>query len=446
MNVQFSAGVDTLLYSAVVYESAGALESQRVPHERRIACSYRLALSPDGQLYSSQNGWGDFTEQSDEFCKSGDFSHILLADIADFYNQISVHRVRHLLQQAGAGTERSKNVEHFLLNLNGGNSQGIPVGPTASILLAEACLADVDTMLLRNGHVHTRYVDDFRIFCRSRAAALEVLHDLSDYLYTAHRLPLSADKTTMLEIDDFAEKWLFDPESHEQESRSQKLELVAQRLKDFTGYSISADDIDDETKSTLARENLKELLEVCVQTSPLNLGWARFLLRQARVSKTSVLLETVLNHLETLAPAFRDVCRYLEVCAKGDDALRVGKALFYFLDDSDLGFSPYVRFWALDLAVSRLNTIFEDEILELLGGESGQMPTQRFRALLARELGHVDWIRRYKEVWQNSSPWNRRALVWSSKALAEDERKHWLRRVENAGDILDEVVAKAALA
>jgi hypothetical protein len=66
--------------------------------------------------------------------------------------------------------------------------------------------------------------------------------------------------------------------------------------------------------------------------------------------------------------------------------------------------------------------------------------------MLAKELKQIDWVRERKETWQNNSPWDRRAILWSSLALSRDELNYWLKRVQNAGDLLDNAIAEAALA
>src|SRR5215831_10990092 len=43
--------LDALIYTALVYECALALEKSRVPRRRKIACSYRLAPNADGTLF-----------------------------------------------------------------------------------------------------------------------------------------------------------------------------------------------------------------------------------------------------------------------------------------------------------------------------------------------------------------------------------------------------------
>jgi len=126
-------------------------------------------LDSKGSFFASEPGWKDFHERSTELATDKIFTHVLIADIADFYNQISLHRVESALHTANVERARVETVHDFLLALNLKQSRGLPVGPIPSIVLAEALLTDVDNFLLRRGASHVRYVDDFRIFCGSRA-------------------------------------------------------------------------------------------------------------------------------------------------------------------------------------------------------------------------------------------------------------------------------------
>jgi hypothetical protein len=64
---------------------------------------------------------------------------------------------------------------------------------------------------------------------------------------------------------------------------------------------------------------------------------------------------------------------------------------------------------------------------------------------LAKKKGYTDWVREQKETWQNNNPWDKRAIIWAGQALSRDEMNYWLKRVQNAGDILDRAIAEAAL-
>lgn len=434
--------LDALLFTAMVRESAEQLESQRAAEDQRIACSYRLDIDAQGQFFKRQDGWSDFIDRSRELAESGSYEYVVLADIADFYNQISLHRVRNIMESAGVSSSRAKNVEHFLMNLTRGHSRGLPVGPSASILLAEACLSDVDSFLLRTGYTHTRYVDDFRIFCSDETEAVRALHDLSEYLYTAHRLALRPDKTEPVPIADFRADFLLDPEQLEEETRSARLEMLADLLENYAGYNVTIDDIPDTDRRQAIIDNLSELFDACVNQSPIHLGWARYLLRQATSLRTNVILTQSLDNLNTLAPVMRDLAGYLKMSVRPATAAQIGDALADFAKTQPKGKLPYVRLWVLDILVSKLSGSHEEAIREIASDSAHMGLSSRPSALLAKELGHIEWVRQQKETWQNFAPWDRRAVIWSADALSDDERGFWLRRVENAGDPLDGVVAK----
>jgi len=204
--------IDTIIYTALAYEASLLIEKSRIPIEKKVACSYRVELGAKGELFRKNNGWDDFHSKSQELAQDGKFNIVLTADIADFFNQLGHHRIRNSLEHVDVEKDRAKNIENLLMNFTRGQSQGIPIGPSASIIFSEACLSDVDNFLLRKGYVHTRYVDDFRIFCINREQAHKALHDLTEYLYTSHRLSLQTHKTKLFEVEKFISEELIDPE------------------------------------------------------------------------------------------------------------------------------------------------------------------------------------------------------------------------------------------
>jgi hypothetical protein len=278
--------IDAIFYAAIVYESAAQIEAYRVPANRHVACSYHVDIAPDGRLFSPDNGWPEFHSKSDEYAKSGDFTHVLIADVADFYSQIYTHRVQSALEAANVPTARSENIERFLLSLTAKQTRGVPVGPTASILLAEAVLSDVDSFLLRRGITFTRYVDDFRIFCRSRRHATRVYHDLAQYLYTAHRLALEQHKSKVLRVETFGTRELVDPEQLENKSKAKKQQELIEAIRFMSGYNIAEEDLLEGDKQKVIRDNLVEIFKGCISEKPLNLGLARYLLRRATALRT----------------------------------------------------------------------------------------------------------------------------------------------------------------
>ena len=430
--------IDTIIYTALAYEASLLVEEFRIPIEKKVACSYRVELGAKGELFRKNNGWDDFHSKSQELAQDGKFNIVLTADIADFFNQLGHHRIRNSLEYVGVEKDRAKNIENLLMNFTRGQSQGIPIGPSASIIFSEACLSDVDNFLLRKGYVHTRYVDDFRIFCVNTKQAHEALHDLTEYLYTSHRLSLQAHKTKLFEVEKFISLEMIDPGELESNTQEEKLEA----LKEF--FSNYQEDETDEDIAEIVRDNIVELFQACLNQNPIHLGTAKYLLRRATALRTGLLRETVLNNIDKLAPTMREVTQYIIATTSGSYAEEIGNKFIKGCSETDYEFLEYVQSWQLELLLSKMSNSMEKDIIKLCHKYKENLG-QRPYALLARKNGYIDWVREQKETWLNNSPWDRRAIIWSAKALSSDEMNYWLKRVQNAGDILDKAIAESVL-
>ena len=438
--------IDTIIYTGMLYECAELIEKAR--STKNIACSYRISIAKDGRFFESGNPWKDtYQKQSLEYAKSGEFHYVVLVDIADFYNQIYHHRLTNNLESANVTEIRAQNIEKFLFNLTGNHhSRGLPVGPSASILLAEACLIDIDEYLQGNGYIHTRYVDDFRIFCKTFQQANTVLHDISEYLYTAHRLYCQANKTKIQPIEQFAQLELQDPEQLENQSKAEKINSVLAELLNLTGYIYFQEDILPGDVHQIVLDTLSELFDFVIQEDVLPLGFSRYILRRARATQSAILQTRVLNNLDKLAPVFRDAILYLLKTARPNSSEMIGQGLSEFLNKSPLSFTPYLKLWCIDAFSTKKELINFSDAFQFAGSLNSPLEN-RYKALLTREYGYIPWIRANKENWNSFSSWESRAVLWAGKILGRDERENWLSHIsKNSGDILFSAIAKAVIA
>jgi hypothetical protein len=433
--------IDTLVYTALAYECAQAVENFRIPKDRRVACSYRFAANDRGDMFEKSNGWDDFKAASQAHAFSGAYEKIIVADIADFYNHIGHHRVRNALELAGVTAERATNIEHLLMNFTGGQSRGLPVGPSASVIFSEACLGDVDAFLMRKGYIHTRYVDDFRIFCKDEETAWKALHDLTEYLYTAHRLTLQSNKTQLLDVHEFSIRELQDPEALEDASREEKLEFLAE----IVGiYGPSEEDIDSYTDQVV-KDNILELFDECLEDEENpHLGLAKYLLRRGSDLRLGILRESVYKNFSALIPVMREVAQYLIATTSQKYASEIALRTFAGLDDSVHRELQFANEWACAIALNRMQPGCLPDVLTEIEESCGLLGV-RWRAVVAKALNQTDWVRERKENWQAATPWDRRAIIWAATALSPDERNYWLKRAQGSPDILDSAMAEATL-
>lgn len=313
-------------------------------------------------------------------------------------------------------------------------------------MLAEACLNDVDAFLLRRNLTHTRYVDDFRIFCRDQREALWTLHDLCDYLYTAHRLALNTAKTKILSCQDFVDHELLDPEEEEERGRldrvNQLIEGIVARIGGYGALEQAVDPeelLNDEDEDRAVRENIAELFQNVLLPGRLQLGVARHLLRRAAHLRTNVIHHLVFENLATLVPVFRDVVNYLKSTRRASKDR--GTEFADFLECHDLGQLPFSRLWGVEL-LSSIPQIVEDNRGMRLAETSHPSVATRCAASIAKAVGLVDWVRERKENWSNFGPWDRRSIIFAASALPRDERNPWLSVVQESGDSLDKAVAQ----
>lgn len=438
--------IDSLIYSAIARSVADRVEAFRVEARKRIACAYRMAPQVTGQLFlRNKAGWEDFHDASIAACADGTaVTHVVTADISDFYNQIYHHRLHNAMQSASVPDARAKSVELFLGRLTAKQSRGVPVGPTASILMAEACLHDVDRSLISKGYQHTRYVDDFRIFCRSESEAVRALHDLTEYLFTAQRLSLQGYKTKIWDTEAFRSSELSAPEDHEARSllerKQEAIQAAVDALNPYWDDEVDEEEVISERRVEIAARALTDVMDKCISEDALDLSLARYVLRRSGSLKSRALVPTVLAGLTKLVAAYRDVIRYVDNIWHASIAKYVRNALLKFLDESPYGRLPFIREWSLWLIVKR--GLVDEKTAERLAAESDELTKARYRPLIAAQYKQVDWVRGRKESWMNAGPWERRSVLWSGRILPKDERKAWLAPITRSQDMVDAAVAK----
>jgi hypothetical protein len=129
--------------------------------------------------------------------------HLLRADISRFYPSIYTHSIPWALhgKEFSKKNKKAKNLGNKLDWLVGncqyGQTNGIPIGPDTSLLIAEILLSKVDEELKKHNFSGMRYVDDYELVFNSEANALEGLSVLQESLL-GFELHLNPAKTHVL--------------------------------------------------------------------------------------------------------------------------------------------------------------------------------------------------------------------------------------------------------
>ena len=386
------------------------VEAARQPRHARIACSYRIKSDPYS-FFVSGSGFSEYRARCERLAE--DYKYVLTTDISDFYNRIYLHRLENAVSSA-TGDNSGRDVEKFLLALNSNTSQGIPVGPAASIVLSEAVLIDVDQYISERRLRHVRYVDDIRVFSDSKHGLDIFLQDLTVYLHQTHRLGLVGEKTKIVESQTFIQEEL------QNQYQIEKLEILGD-IEVGNPYGCNAS-IEPAELSEDAAETLRKALERIEKHEYLDLAVARAIIRRAKANRIPELATRLIRKLRFYRPVVNDVVLYLDAVTTRDNIASIRSALNEALFDQEFDDKATGEWFAWYIAKHKALASDEEtrRIFDYVDG-------LRYRAVAAVTLRSISWVRMYKEGILNLGPVDRRAVIFAAQIMSRDEREKWLK-------------------
>ena len=430
--------LDAILYTARVYEIGHTVEEGRMGVS--TACSYRFQPTTKGDFYPTSGGWETYTQRSQELAMTS--SHVLYVDIADFYGQIFHSRLRTSLERCGVDSIRSRSMENFLRQVSD-TGRGIPVGPSASHLLAEAFLNDLDCYLRTLDLPFVRYVDDVRIFA-NKERLTRILADLTTILAVRHGLTMQSGKTEISETDVFVRRhmgpvgrWL-----DEEDGSLDDLD-EAFTLGDI-GYDLG-EEIDEQKRHDLDENDafLAACLRRALRDNRVGSGELKgFLRRSKRLSVARHVFEAVCEDIELLVPVIDEVCRVVrrippEIAARNS----LGPRLVSAVSRSEFSSIAFVGLWVTHLFAERPDMMPFDDALRFAQGYEDVLGI-RPQALLARANVEESWVRDRMTNLQGLGPWDRRAVLWAASIVPESDRLAWLDDEVRVSGLVEEAIVR----
>ena len=182
-------------YLALAILVAEIVEPRRVPVRANRVFSHRFRPQNDNlfnPLYSSASFK---TEVLNRLSDERD-TWLIQTDIANFYPSIRLERLKVILSTQGVGDHVVESLSAMLCDWREASAGGLPIGPKASHILAEAALIDADATLIERGIDFVRFVDDYRLFAPDAATAERWLGMLAGIL-EAEGLALNRAKTSI---------------------------------------------------------------------------------------------------------------------------------------------------------------------------------------------------------------------------------------------------------
>ena len=360
--------LDSIVFTALVGEIGDDIEKSRIGVDENICFSSRFKLNKDGRMYDKDINFQSFQNYSEKLVSTKKYKYVVVADIADFFPRIYSHPLENAIQDCTKKANHAIAIKNMLKGWNYTVSIGIPVGISATMLLSELVLDDVDRGLRDESSIHCRYVDDFRIFCESEKEAYEKLTLLANLLYENHALTLQQNKTKIVPKDLFKKIYLQSESKLELNSLSDKLRQILEDMGIEDPYEeIEYDLLADEYKQEIDSLNLIEILKEQIENNELDMPIIKFVLRRLSQFDNLKALDVVLKNIDKLYPVFTDVIRYVQGLRSLNEEAKhkIGQRLLTLLEASVVGHLEFHRLWIFNTFSKSTEWDNESEFIKL---------------------------------------------------------------------------------
>ena len=417
---------DSIILTALIYQYGQGIEERRVPND--VVYSYRFAPDAEKGLYSANNEYENFRNKALSLCAS--HGYVLCCDIADFYNQIYHHTLENQLIASGFPNQACKWIIKLLNSTTANVSRGIPVGPHATHLLAEAAMIPIDNSLNEKGIIFLRHVDDILIFADSEVECKRALFEIASTLDKQQRLMLQRHKTRIYNYAEFKE--IQDKKlSHQTVLEEESLIYdIVNRYSDGNPYTtISYEDISEEDRVHLSEQVMADIISSYLNQENIDYGGLRwFYKRLAQLGHPGAISFT-LHSIDKLVPCFAQICIYFgSVQFKNQNEWKsVGVELLNLFENEYIAQSEYFRLLILSL-FSR-NSYINHFPLLAKRYNSLEAFGRREIILAAKTNDANDWLRELKETYQAMDIWQKSAFLFSMKAFPKDEKKFFISNI-----------------
>lgn len=441
--------LDFIIFTALVREVGEKLEAARIPAVDNIVHSYRFGPEADGRMFSDRYTYRSFQKVSHDLCDSLGPSHIVIADIADFFPRLYAHRIDNALESGlGVGHMHAIALKRLISHWAGSYSYGIPVGSAAARLIAEVTISDIDQILLSEGVKYVRYSDDFRIFASSEAEAYRHLTLLARALIENHGLTLQQHKTKIIPTGVFRSAYLKENEKRELETLSERFyELLSEIGIEDTYEDIDYDSLSKEYQEAIDQLNLEGILQEQLDEEEPDLSLLKFLLRRLGQLGDADVVDLIFDNFNKFVPVIRETVEYLLRLNSlpPDRKSRLGTRLVEIYRDASSTSShlEYLRMYMLRPFALDGEWNADEQYVKLYNDAVDDF--SRRELLLAMGRSRKDfWFRSRKQYLHQMPPWLRRAFIYGASCLPADEYKHWIRGINGQLDELERAIASWA--
>jgi hypothetical protein len=432
--------VDFLFFSALVYEIGQDIENHRTATTEEIVHSSRFNPENDGRMFGRDYSYASFMQKCREMVALDSSNYIVVADIADFYPRIYLHRIETALSTATTQNGASRAIIKFLKGWQDRVSYGIPVGSASARLLAEITINDIDEYLISDDYNYCRYSDDFRIFCNSKKEAYSKLETLATVLFENHGLFLQPGKTKILKKEQFISQYLQSHLSNELNSLRERFGNIVDRLGIENPYeTLDYEDLPEEIQSEIDGLNLVNMLKEQLQTNEIDVSMFKFLLKRLGQLNQAVVLG-IFRNMDKCYHLVPSVVSYLKILkANGSSLERYTDKIIDLLSNSQTCQLPFNRLWWLSLSSDNNLSIPERDLMRIYRVDTDPAVKRKVILSLGR-AHHASWFRREKNGAMNLDPWSKRAFIAAASCMANDECNTWYDTIRRRQDEMGQAI------
>lgn len=416
--------LDCLFFTAAVIEIAEDLEKIKGPVTKLGAFAYRYENKGGGSIFREGRTYRDWLTAQKQYSAENAFDEVIFTDIADFYQRIYFHRIENLLRSSTSKKHLVFLVESIIKKIRAKQSYGIPVGGTASRLIAEAVLSDFDHSMEAEEYHFTRFVDDIRIYIKDGESPYRALSLVAETLLS-EGLTLNAQKTKVLGKADYIS--FLEEESDDTFESAEKEALNA--LADLIYFEEGNEEKIAEQIEKLKSLNLIELLEKALSEDFWDFGRVRSILRALRLTNNEDCVEYISKNIEKLLPFIKDIVLLLDSLRKSEKLVGfdISDKVLPLLSSGAGHGVPVIRAWLLEIFVRAISPISAKKVAEI--AKLSELDGRQL-ILINGIIKNVVYFRKNKTRFEQFGKFEQYALILGASCLPADEYETWIGAIK----------------
>jgi len=429
--------IDNILFTGLVYRLASTIEEKRTQVCNDKIFSMRFKVDNQNGNFILENDWEKFSEKLKD--KSSEYEMVAKADIVDFFPRIYLHRLENSVDSICGMKYEIRSLMRFLEHWSNGTSYGIPVGPLASNILAEALLVQVDEFLISIDADFVRYIDDYYIFKNSESECIKVLHELGERLDQEH-LSLNMAKTRPMTTTDLIIE-LIEPINPDLALRKK---IIKEVFKGDPYATVDYEKLSPEHKRLIDEVDVEKMVEESLDSDLANFANIKFVLNVLSALRRPELVDIILENLDRLSPISDSVARFLNVFDEVEESgrINIGQKILSYLQEASY-VTDFQTIWLLQPFVQSEKWNHIIDLRKIARKHKNALV--RTQAILALGMsGDRSALLDVKPRLDSTHDWERRAIIYACRNLPPDELDAFYRHLKiEKGWTQDNLLQKA---